>query len=152
MHIITPIESQYSCKKRIRLSILELMEDSIFTKIINGEIPCHKVYEDEKTLAFLTIEPVREGHTLVISKAQVDQFIDVPDDDYEAVWRTVKKVASRIRDVTGKERVGLVVKGIDVPHFHVHLIPFSAGESLKEGAGSAMSPEALTAIAEQLRF
>ena len=64
------------------------MEDSIFTKIIKGEVPSHKVYEDEKTLAFMTISPVREGHTLVIPKVQVDQFIDVPDEDYEAVWRT----------------------------------------------------------------
>ena len=120
--------------------------------IIKGEIPCHKIYEDEKTLAFLTIEPVREGHTLVIPKVQVDQFIDVPDEDYEAVWRTVKKVAARIRDVTGKERVGIVVKGIDVPHFHAHLIPFDAGESLKEGNGGPVAKDTLAATARMLRF
>ena len=127
-------------------------EPSIFTKIINGEIPCHKIYEDEKTLAFLTIEPVREGHTLVIPKVQVDQYSDMPDEDYEAVWRTVKKVAVRLRDVTDKERVGLVGKGIDVPHFHVHLIPFNDGESLKEGAGDPVSHDILAATAEKLRF
>ena len=128
-------------------------EPSIFTRIINGEIPCQKVYEDERTLAFLTIQPVREGHTLVIPKVQVDQYIDVPDEDYEAVWRTVKKVAARIREVTGKERVGIVVKGIDVPHFHVHLIPFDVGESLKEGdAKDTATQEELTVVAEKLRI
>ncbi len=128
------------------------MEDSIFTKIIKGEVPSHKVYEDEKTLAFMTISPVREGHTLVIPKVQVDQFIDVPDEDYEAVWRTAKKVAARIREVTGKERVGIVVKGIDVPHFHVHLIPFNHDEGLKGGDGEIAPAEELAAIAEKLRF
>lgn len=129
------------------------MEDSIFTKIIKGEIPADKVYEDEKTLAFMTISPVREGHTLVVPKVQVNQFIDVPDEDYEAVWRTVKKVAARIREVTNKERVGIVVKGIEVPHFHVHLIPFDVGESLGSGVGGDVAPpEALAAIAEKLAF
>ena len=129
------------------------MEDSIFTKIINGEIPAHKIYEDEKTLAFLTIQPVREGHTLVIPKVQVDQYIDLPDDYYDATWRTVKKVAARIREVTGKERVGVVIKGIDVPHTHVHLIPFDKGESLKaEGEPEVLSAEALAPVAEKLRL
>lgn len=129
------------------------MQDSVFTKIIKGELPSHKVYEDEQTLAFLTIQPVREGHTLVITKVQVDQYIDVPDEDYEAVWRTVKKVAARIREVTGKERVGIVVKGIDVPHFHVHLIPFDVGESLGEGDAQEMpSQEELAVVAEKLRI
>ncbi len=128
------------------------MQDSVFTKIIKGEIPCHKVYEDDKTLAFMTIEPARDGHTLVISKRQVDQYIDLPDEDYEAVWRTVKKVAQRIRDVMGKERVGIVVKGIDVPHFHVNLIPFDSGESLREGDGQAVADAEIQAVAQKLRM
>ena len=129
------------------------MEDSIFTKIIKGEIPCEKVYEDDRTLAFMTITPVREGHTLVIPKIQVDQFVDVPDDDYEATWRTAKKVAKRIRDVTGKQRVGIVVKGVEVPHFHVHLIPFDVGEDLGRGeGGDNASDTELAAMAEKLRF
>lgn len=128
------------------------MEDSVFTKIIKGELPCHKVYEDELTLAFMTIQPVREGHTLVIPKKQVDQYIDLPDEDYEAVWRTVKKVATRIRSVTGKERVGIVVKGIDVPHFHVHLIPFNEDESLHGGDGEPAEAEDLARVAAKLHF
>jgi len=128
-------------------------EPSIFTKIINGEIPCHKVYEDEKTLAFMTIQPVREGHTLVIPKLQVEQYIDLPDEDYEALWKTVKKVAARIREVTGKKRVGVVIKGLDVPHTHVHLIPFNEDEPLKaDGAQAMANDDELAAIAEKLRF
>lgn len=129
------------------------MNDSIFTKIIKGEIPAAKVYEDDKTIAFLTIQPVREGHTLVVPKVQVDQYIDLPDDDYDAMWRTVKKVAAKIREITGKERVGVVIKGIDVPHAHVHLIPFNKGESLKADAEpEVVSPEELASIAEKLRL
>lgn len=109
-------------------------EDSIFTKIIKGEIPCHKVYEDEKTIAFLTIAPVRDGHTLVVPKIQVDQYIDLPQEDYDALWRSVKIVAAKIRETMGKERVGVVIKGIDVPHAHVHLIPFNPGDGLKADA------------------
>ena len=127
---------------------------SIFTKIIKGEIPCHKIYEDEKTIAFLTIGPVREGHTLVVPKVQVDQYIDLPNEDYDALWKTVKLVAKRIRLVTEKERVGVVIKGVDVPHVHVHLIPFDTGESLKADDIIEDEPdhEALAAIAEKLSF
>ena len=129
------------------------MDDSIFTKIIKGEIPAHKLYEDDKTIAFLTIQPVREGHTLVVPKIQVDQYIDLPDDYYVSMWQTVKKVATRLRDITGKERIGIVIKGIDVPHAHVHLIPFNRGESLKaDGTPDVVAPEVLASIAEKLRI
>lgn len=129
-----------------------MSEPSVFMKIINGEISCHRVYEDEKTIAFLTIAPVREGHTLVIPKKQVDQYIDLDDEYYSATWLTVKKVAKRLRDSTGKQRIGIVVKGVDVPHFHVHLIPFDEGESLKGGDGDEADPAQLAAIAEKLKF
>lgn len=131
-----------------------MQEPSIFTKIINGELPCHKVYEDDMTIAFLTIGPVRDGHTLVVPKKQVDQYIDLPDDYYDALWRTVKKVAAKVREVTGRERVGVVIKGIDVPHAHVHLIPFNEGESLREGDGPSadIDHDHLAEIASNLYF
>jgi len=129
------------------------MEESVFTKIIKGEIPAHKLYEDEKTVAFLTIQPVREGHTLVVPKVQVDQYIDLPDEDYDALWRTVKRVAARLREVTGKERIGVVIKGIDVPHAHVHLIPFNKGESLKADIPpETVDEEVLALVAKKLRM
>lgn len=130
------------------------VEDSVFTKIIKGEIPCHKVYEDDLTIAFLTIGPVRDGHTLVIPKIQIDQYMDLPQEDYDAMWKTVKKVAARIRDVMGKERVGVVIKGIDVPHAHVHLIPFNPGEGLRADDPVEANPDhnKLAGIAKKLAF
>lgn len=122
------------------------MKDCIFCKIIGGEIPAAKVYEDELTIAFLTIEPAQPGHTLVVTKSHVDQFIDLPEKDHRALWDSVKKVAKRLRSVTGKQRVGVVIKGIDVPHAHVHLIPFDAGERLK--ADEKVPFETLEALAE----
>lgn len=131
-----------------------MQEISVFTKIINGELPCHKVYEDDKTIAFLTIGPVRDGHTLVVPKIQVDQYIDLPDEDYVAMWQTAKKVAAKIRKVMGTERVGVIIKGIDVPHAHVHLIPFNEGQSLREGDGvtGEVDHERLATIAKSLYF
>lgn len=128
------------------------MSDSIFTKIIKGELPCHKIYEDELTISFLTINPVREGHALVVPKVQIDQYIDLPDEHYQALWAAVKKVSTRLREVTGKERVGVVIKGIEVPHTHVHLIPFNTGEPLKADSEEVVEPdhEALTQMASKL--
>jgi histidine triad (HIT) family protein len=129
------------------------MQDSIFTKIIKGEIPSYKIYEDDKTIAFLDIEPARYGHTLVVPKVQIDQYIDLPDEDYDALWRTVKVVAATLRGELKKERIGVVIKGIDVPHAHVHLIPFDAGEHLSKDKNSPkLSPDELSELAGQLRI
>lgn len=96
---------------------------SIFTKIIEGEIPCYKIYEDEKTLAFLDINPEVPGHTLVVPKVEVDRIYDLPEADYQALMATVKKLAKHFEEVTGKRTI-LKVIGVDVPHAHVHLLPF----------------------------
>ena len=108
------------------------MEDSIFTKIIKGEIPSHKIYEDEATLAFLDIFPAAEGHTLVIPKKQVQFVWDLEDQDYQALMSTVKKVARHLRTITGKPYVGTLVVGTDVPHAHVHVVPFDSPREIKE--------------------
>lgn len=130
-----------------------MSEPSIFTKIVTGELPSHKVYEDESTLAFLNITPSHPGHTLVIPKKQVDQYIDLDDETYEQLWRTVKKVASRLRDVMGTERVGVVISGVDVPHAHVHLIPFDKGQLLKTDQKNPVADSSqLAEIAAKLHF
>lgn len=103
---------------------------SVFTKIIQGEIPCYKIYEDDKTMAFLDIAPEAEGHTLVVPKVEVDKVYDLPDEDYQAVMVTVKKLAKHMEDVLG-ERMQIKIVGIDVPHAHVHILPVNenwAGE------------------------
>lgn len=130
------------------------MQDSTFTKIIKGEIPCHRVYEDEKTLAFLDIHPIQTGHTLVIPKKQVDHLWDVPDEDYQALMATTKKVALRLREVLGVARVGVQVIGVDVPHAHVQLIPFNTAAEFHARQDMDAEPDhiALAALAERLAF
>lgn len=129
------------------------MNDSIFTKIVKGEIPSHKVYEDEKTMAFLNIQPSVEGHTLVIPKNQVAVLWDLDEDDYQAVMATTKKVAQRLMEVLGTERVGEKVIGLDVPHAHVHLVPFNTPqEYYAKETDDLPDHTALAALAEKLRF
>ena len=99
------------------------MQPSIFTKIINRDIPASIIYEDAKTIAFLDIHPIRPGHVLVIPKTQVDHFDDLSPEDYQAVFETVQKVAKQVKKVLGVKRACLRVEGFDVPHAHVHVIP-----------------------------
>ena len=94
---------------------------SIFSKIIAGEIPCYKIYEDEKTLAFLDIHPETPGHTLVVPKVEVDKLYELQMEDYLAVMKTVKMLASRMERVLGRRTLMKVI-GTDVPHAHVHLV------------------------------
>jgi len=130
------------------------MADSIFTKIIRGEIPSHKIYEDDKTFAFLDIHPKTAGHTLVVPKKQIDQFQDLPDEDYIALMQTVKKVAQRLKEVLGADRIGLEVIGVDVPHAHIHIFPFSTMAEYRRVADMSAEPdhEALAEMAQKLRF
>ena len=99
---------------------------TIFTKIIAGDIPCHKLYEDENYLSFLDIRPVNPGHALVIPKEEVDYIFDLSDKQLNGLWPIAKKIAKAIEAVVPCERVGVMVAGLEVPHAHVHLIPFSA--------------------------
>lgn len=128
--------------------------DSIFTKIIKGEIPCHKVYEDDQTLAFLDIHPVQPGHTLVVPKQQIEFVWDLDEVTYRAVMATAKKVARRLREVLPVPYIGVQVMGVDVPHAHVHLIPFSTGEEFRTIPDMTAEPDhdALAAMAARLAF
>ena len=132
-----------------------MQTESVFTKIVQGTIPCHKVYEDELTLAFLDINPTQPGHTLVIPKKQVEFIWDLDDETYMAVMRTVKKVGNRLRDHMGRSYVGEIVVGTDVPHAHVHVVPFDHAAELKRALEvEAQEPdhEALAVIAKKLYF
>lgn len=130
------------------------MEDSVFTKIIKGEIPCHKVYEDDKTLAFIDINPIQPGQVLVVPKSQVDHFMDLDEADYTALWLTVKKVSLRLREVfPHKSRIGVQVEGLEVPHAHVKLIPFDTdAEFHTEPSSAEPDHEAFASVAEKLAF
>lgn len=95
---------------------------SIFSKIIAGEIPCYKIYEDEKTLAFLDIHPETAGHVLVIPKLEIDKIYDLPEEDYLALMKTVKRISKYMEEALGR-RIFWKVIGTDVPYAHVHLTP-----------------------------
>jgi histidine triad (HIT) family protein len=128
------------------------MQDSIFTRIIKGEIPCNKIYEDAKTMAFLTIEPWYPGHTLVVPKLQIDKFDDLPAEDYQAVFQTVQKVSKHLRTTLGTDRVIMQVFGFDVPHVHVHLMPASDSQAFYDAiaAHSAGEPRPYQPTPEEL--
>jgi len=131
------------------------MEDSVFTKIIKGEIPSHKVYEDEKTLAFMDIYPVQPGMTVVIPKVQVEDFYDLPDDYYTALMATVKKVGTRLHEVfPDKKRITVQIEGLDVPHVHAKLYPVNDAKELFNEPDTSAEPDhaALAAMAERLKF
>lgn len=98
---------------------------SIFTKIIKGELPAFKIFENDYVLAFLNIKPVMPGHTLVVPKVEVDYFIDVPEPYYSEVFQVAKRIAPAIQKATGVKRIATTVIGLEVPHFHYHLVPIN---------------------------
>ena len=132
------------------------MEDSVFTKIIRGEIPCHKVYEDASTFAFLDIHPIQPGHVLVVPKKQVNFVWDLSPDDYQALMATVKKVALRLREVfPDKKRIGMMVQGLDVAnHAHIKVFPFSTAAEYyhQPNMNEAPNHTELAAIARRLQM
>jgi histidine triad (HIT) family protein len=127
------------------------MADSIFTKIIKGEVPANKLYEDDNNIAFLTIQPIQPGHTLVVPKKQIDQLWDLPERDYQSLMAVSKKIANMLKQVTGKKRVGVKVEGFEVAHAHVHLIPMDSVEEYNALPQDA-TPEELNEIAQKLAF
>lgn len=125
---------------------------SIFTRIIQGGIPCHKVGEDDRFLAFLDIAPLREGHTLVVPKLEVDKFFELPPDLLAGIMPFAQEVAQRIARVVPCDRIGVSVVGLEVPHAHVHLIPIDGVRDMDFGRPKLKpSPEELAAIAERIR-
>lgn len=123
---------------------------SLFSKIINREIPAEIIYEDEQTLAFLDIRPINPGHMLVIPKVEVDQFQDLDEETYQAVMATVRRMAQLLKDKMQPQRVGLVVYGFDVPHVHVHVIPMDEPGKIKLVHGDEVEPEELSRARQQL--
>ena len=122
---------------------------SIFTKIISGEIPCYKIYEDDKTIAFLDIHPETKGHTLVIPKNEVDKIYDLPDEDYRALMDTAKKLSKNMEKVLGARTLWKVV-GTDVPHAHIHLMPLD--ENWQYGKTLELTPDEFEEIRAKLCY
>lgn len=127
------------------------MEDTIFTKIVKGEIPCYKIAENDKFFAFLDISPIAQGHTLVITKLQNDYIFDLPDDLLGEMMVFAKKVAVGIREAIPCNRIGVAVIGIDVPHNHIHLVPINGVGDLNFKAERVqLSPEEFQQIAADI--
>jgi histidine triad (HIT) family protein len=130
------------------------MADTVFAKIIRGEIPSNKVYEDELSYAFLDHNPKTPGHTLVISKKPAEYVWDLPQEEYEALMKSVKKVAGRIKEVLQPKYVGMQVEGVAVPHAHVHVFPFNSIDeySQKSSPDGQPSSTELAEMAQKLAF
>jgi histidine triad (HIT) family protein len=126
---------------------------TIFSKIISGEIPCHKVAEDERFLAFLDISPVAEGHTLVIPKKEVSYLFDLDDEWYTGLLLFAKRIAPALAKAVPCLRVGISVIGLEVPHTHIHLVPLNRMEDINFSKPKlTMSQAQLTETAEKIRI
>lgn len=125
---------------------------TLFSRIVSGEIPCHKVGENDRFLAFLDIMPLRKGHVLVIPKTETDYIFDMDDEELGAMMVFSKEVAHRIKKVFPCKKIGVSVIGLEVPHAHVHLIPMNAVSDMNFAQEKLqLSQEELTDIAKAIR-
>ena len=123
---------------------------SIFTKIIQGEIPCYKIAEDEHCFAFLDINPNAKGHTLCVPKQEISYLFDMEDDHYLRLMAFSKKVAKALEKVVPCKRIGVAVVGLEVPHTHVHLIPISEMKEMTFQHKVQMTDDEFKALAEKV--
>ncbi len=124
---------------------------SIFTKIVNGEIPCYKVAEDEQFLAFLDVNPNAVGHTLCIPKQEIDKLFDMDEELYLGLMRFSKKVAAALEKTVPCERIGMAVIGLEVPHAHVHLIPINEMNEMRFQNKVALTKEEFETLATKIQ-
>lgn len=125
---------------------------SIFSRIIAGEIPCYKVAEDDNFFAFLDINPLTKGHTLVVPKQEVDYIFDLDDETLKGMVVFAKRIATKIKAVTGCKKVAMVVLGLEVPHAHIHLIPMNSENDVDfHKEKMKFTPEEFIEIAKSLQ-
>ncbi|NND62824.1 MAG: HIT family protein [Flavobacteriaceae bacterium] len=123
---------------------------SIFTKIINGEIPCHKVAEDENFIAFLDINPNARGHTLCVPKREINRIFDMDRQHYLDLMSFSYKVAKALEEVVSCDRIGISVIGLEVPHVHVHLIPINDMKDMTFQHKISMTSEEMASLAQEI--
>ena len=124
---------------------------SIFTKIINGEIPCYKIAEDENYIAFLDVNPNAAGHTLCVPKQEINKIFDMDDDLYLALMQFSKKIAIALEKAVPCKRIGMAVIGLEVPHVHVHLIPLNEMDEIRFQNKVKLEKEEFEAIAKRIQ-
>ena len=127
------------------------METTLFTKIVNGEIPAYKVAEDDRFLAFLDAFPTTKGHTLVIPKQQVDYIFDLDEEVYMGLMAFARRVAAAVEKAVPCKRIGLAVVGLEVPHTHVHLIPLNSMQDMNFANKQQFSKEEFEETAASIR-
>jgi histidine triad (HIT) family protein len=126
---------------------------SIFTRIVQGEIPCYKIAENEHFLAFLDVNPLVKGHTLVIPKKEQDYLFDLEDDLFVGLHLFAKEVAIQLKKKIACKRIGIAVIGLEVPHAHIHLIPLNQMDDMNFNRQKlTLSPEELASLAEELKM
>lgn len=130
------------------------MENCIFCKIVKGEIPCYKVWEDENHLAFLSIHPIKDGHTLVIPKKHYPYTFEIPEVEYTNLWLAVKKVSTLLKNSFNPKssKIGSIVYGMDVDHSHIHLVPIDKSGDLSFTNAKPASPEELKQTLEKIKL
>lgn len=124
---------------------------SIFTKIINGEIPCYKVAEDENFIAFLDVNPNAKGHTLCVPKQEINKIFEMEEQHYLNLMQFSRKVAIALEKAVPCKRVGVAVVGLEVPHVHVHLIPLQDMDDMRFQRKVALMPNEFETIAQQIQ-
>ena len=124
---------------------------TIFTRIINGEIPCYKVAEDDRYFAFLDINPLKAGHTLVVPRKETDYLFDLDDNDLTGIMVFSKRIAAAIKKAYPCNRIGIAVLGLEVPHAHIHLIPMDSMEDVNfRNPKLRLTPEEFSEIAANI--
>lgn len=124
---------------------------SVFSLIMEGKIPGHFVYQDDTAIAILTIQPIREGHVLVIPRAEVDQWSDLPMDTAAHLMKVSHKIANTMKTLFPCTRIGMMIAGLEVPHTHIHLVPMDSMDDLSFAFAKNADGEALKKTAEKIR-
>ena len=127
------------------------MEDCLFCKIIKGEIPSYKIWEDENFFAFLDINPINPGHTILVPKKHLDYIFDLEEPLYSEIFKTAKKLSEPLKKATGAKRVALAIEGFVISHIHIHLVPVNKVNDLDPNKARKANPEELLKIADKIK-
>lgn len=125
--------------------------DCVFCKIIKGEIPCHKIYESNDFLCFLDINPITEGHVLLIPKKHFEYVFDMPEKEYLKLFKESQLIANKLKNATKVKRIGLAIEGFAVPHVHLHLVPLTKGNQLNPENAKPLKHDELMKIADKIK-